>query len=323
MWYPRSLLALPLALAATLGTASASAVRDQARMFSAEAVQKAEAVLDRVERESQVPVIVETIPSLNGEEIADVSLERAERESRRGVYILIAKKEHKLYDRVSPSLTRVFPASRQQAIREAFQSNFKKGDFDAGLLQAADTIASQVSAARSELRTRGQGAPFPAPGRGGMPPRRNGGGSGIGTLLGLGLLVVGVLFVFRLLGNLFGGGRAAMGQPGKFGGSYGPGYGYGGGGGGFMSSLFGGIGGAMAGNWLYDQFSGRHHGGGGYTDSSTYGGEYNSSPPTEDWSAGTGGGADWGGGDSGGGGDWGGGGGDWGGGGGDIGGGDW
>ena len=36
-----------------------------------------------------------------------------------------------------------------------------------------------------------------------------------------------------------------------------PGYGGGGGGGGFMSSMFGGIGGALAGNWLYDQFSGR------------------------------------------------------------------
>ena len=33
-----------------------------------------------------------------------------------------------------------------------------------------------------------------------------------------------------------------------------------------MSSLFGGIGGALAGNWLYDQFSGRHQG--GYSDSS-------------------------------------------------------
>jgi uncharacterized protein len=81
-----------------------------------------------------------------------------------------------------------------------------------------------------------------------------------------------------------------------------------------MSSLFGGIGGAMAGNWLYDQFSGRHHGSGNmYPDQTNYD---QGSSPADDPSTGSwgGGGGDWGGG---------GGGGDWGGGGGDGGGGDW
>ena len=36
--------------------------------------------------------------------------------------------------------------------------------------------------------------------------------------------------------------------------------GYGGRGGGFFSSVLGGLGGALAGNWLYDQFSGGRHG---------------------------------------------------------------
>ncbi len=77
MWKPKWLLALalPLAMAATAapGTARASTVRDEAGMFSAAAVQKAEAELNRIEREFQVPVMIETIPSLDGEEIADVS----------------------------------------------------------------------------------------------------------------------------------------------------------------------------------------------------------------------------------------------------------
>ena len=69
----------------------------------------------------------------------------------------------------------------------------------------------------------------------------------------------------------------------------GPGYG-GGGGGGFMSSLFGGIGGAMAGNWLYDQFSGRHHG--GNVDSTSYTPGSDAIPAgdvggADDWSGGT------------------------------------
>ncbi len=86
------------------------------------------------------------------------------------------------------------------------------------------------------------------------------------TLIWIVLGILAVFVVIRLLGALFSGGnrggypgQRAMGPGGPgYGQGYGPGYG-GGGGGGFMSSMFGGIGGALAGNWLYDQFSGRHH----------------------------------------------------------------
>ena len=325
---PFWLYAVPLALAALAApvTAGAASVRDQANLFSPDAVERAEADLNRVERENGVPVTIETIPSLNGESVEDVSLAHAKRAGSKGIHILIAKKEHKTYDRVSHAYSRAINANRQETIREAFDASFKKGDFDGGLLQGVKTIGSVVSTARAELPA---AAPVPVRGRGVPMPNRgaNQGGFGLGSLLGIGLLIVGVLFFFRLIGSLFrGGGGYAPGQMGRPG--YGPGYGGGGGGGGFMSSLFGGIGGAMAGNWLYDQFSGRHHGG-GMTDSSTYGGG-EAAPQGDDWSGSTGGGSDWGGGgggDAGGGGDWGGGsGGDWGGGGGDAGGGgggDW
>jgi hypothetical protein len=97
--------------------------------------------------------------------------------------------------------------------------------------------------------------------------------------------------------------------------------------------MLGGLGGALAGNWLYDQFSGRH---GGYSGAdAAHSSDYGSAYPDQGGDAIVGadddpsGGASWddagtadtGGGDwGGGGGDWGGGGGDWGGGGG---GGDW
>ena len=50
-------------------------------------------------------------------------------------------------------------------------------------------------------------------------------------------------------------GQGMGGGPGYYGGA-----GYGGGRGGFFSSVLGGLGGALAGNWLYDQFSGGRHG---------------------------------------------------------------
>ena len=102
--------------------------------------------------------------------------------------------------------------------------------------------------------------------------------------------------------------------------------GYGGapaGGGGFMSSMFGGIGGALAGNWLYDQFSGGRHQSTSYDQGTVDPGVTGSPAETggTDWVAPNETGGDWGGG----GGDTGGGGGDWGGGSADAGGGggDW
>ena len=328
----RWLLALPLLLATSITSAQAASVRDSAGMFSPEAVRQAQAKLDRIERESKVPILIETVESLpeaanlkppeKRSLINDVATRRA-RESGQGVYLLISKDDHL----ISNVLTRKQLASRLPSnvrlnIRDAIAANFKKGDFDAGLNHAVDAFGRALA-----------GGPVTGavPGPGGVAGRPRGGTSGIGTLLMIGLGIVAVMFVLRLLGGLFGGaGRQGYGQgqmgggPGQMGGPGWGGQGYGPQrGGGFMSSLFGGIGGAMAGNWLYDQFSGRHHG--GTTDSSSYGagGATGYDPGGDEIVGGNddgGQGADWGGG---GGGDWGGGGGDWGGGGDGGGGGDW
>jgi uncharacterized protein len=318
MWKPRWLLALPLALAASLlpGTARASAVRDQAGMFSPDAVRKAQAELDRVERENRLPTTVETVTSLEGEKIGDVLERRAEQAGAHGLFILISKDERSIDVRAARQYSQAITPGKARAIRQAFIDEFKKHDFDAGLLRGVEAIRVEAPAVRSQI------------GGAGLPVRRvvgrnRPGGFGLGSLLGIGLLVLGVLFIVRLLGTLFGGARGYAGPPGGMGRpGYGPGYGYGGGGGGFMSSLFGGIGGALAGNWLYDQMSGRHHG--GYVDNSSYNTGDTGAPADagpDDWSGGSDATGSWGG--DAGGGDWGGGGGDWGGGGDGGAGGDW
>jgi uncharacterized protein len=327
MWKPRWILALPLALAATLspGISRAAGVRDLAGLFSTDAVRRAQAELDRVERENRLPTIIETVPSLNGQDVREVLERHAEQASAHGLYVLISKEPHKIDVRASRNNSRAMTPGRVRAIREAFLQEFKKEDYNAGLLRGVEEIRNEASAAQAELRAAGvPPARRVIPGR--VPAR--GGGFGLGSLLGIGLLVLAVLFVVRLLGALFGGGArgyagppGAMGRPG-----YGPGYGgYGGGGGGFMSSLFGGLGGALAGNWLYDQMSGRHHGG-GYVDNASYntGADPGAGAGADDWSGGSDAAGDWGGGGGdAGGGDWGGGGGDWGGGGDGGAGGDW
>lgn len=324
MGKPRPLLTLALALAATVGTARAASVRDKAGLFSADAVRQAEAELNRVERETQLATTIETIGSLEGENVVAVTERHDEQSATPGLFVLIANKENKIDVKASKSFRQAIDGSRREKIQDAFIAELKKRDFDAALLQGVKAIRSEASAAKAELgslrqgrppaRRVGAGGPVVPVGRGVNPNR---GGFGLGSLLGIGLVIIGVLFVVRLLGSLFGAGRGYAGQPGRMGA---PGYGGGGGGGGgFMSSLFGGIGGAMAGNWLYDQFSGRH--GGGSVDSSTYG-DAGGTPASgaDEWSGGGDTTGDWSGGDAGGGGgDWGGGGGDGGGGGG----GDW
>lgn len=335
----RWLLGLPLLLAASFAPARAATIRDNAGMFEPGTVAQATRELERIEAKYELPVTVETVPSLDGQNVEQVLRDHARAARAQGLYVLVSKGDHKIAVDASGPFERAFPEPRTQRIWQPMSAEFKKGDFNAGLLAGVRAIGSEAAEASAEYGSlRQKGAPrrqaIPPAVPGGVARPHNGGTFGMGTLLGIGLVIIAVLIGIRLLGALFGGGAGAGGYgPGRMGGpGYGgPGYG-GGGGGGFLSGLFGGLGGAIAGNWLYDQFSGRHHG--GYVENTSYGDAdpgTTAAPDNNDWSGSsgswddagggggdTGGGGDWGGG---GGGDWGGGGGDWGGGGGGDGGG--
>jgi uncharacterized protein len=342
----RWLLALPAFLIATTGPSDAADIRDKAGLFSPEAVKKAEADLDRIEKEYSVPIAIETIDSLEGRSIEDVLPEHAKAADVKGLYVLISKKDHKIEVDSYKTYTKYLTRPRRVSIRDTFTHEFKAGSYDAGLAKGLDKIDSTLSEAKAEAGGTLKPTAAPAPRRAGQaqaPVGRNipgkpsnlGGTMSLFITIGLGLLAL--FIVIKILGAIFGGGNRGgyagnqrMMGPGGGGGmggpGYGPGYGGGGGGGGggFMSSMFGGIGGALAGNWLYDQFSGRHHdtsmGQSNYDQTS--GAAAPGEPAGPDYVGPEDGGADWGGG---GGDDGGGGGGDWGGGGGDVGGGggDW
>ncbi len=355
---------LPALLVATTGPASAAEIRDKAGMFSADAVRKAQSELDRIEKDYQVPVTLETIETLNGKSIDEVLPRHASAIDARGLYILISRKDNKIEADAHKTYAKHLTRPRRVAIRGAFLNDFKKEDFDAGLAKGVEKIEATFSEARAEaggslkpvtVAPRRGVAPAPG-GRVAVPGKSSWGGS---SLIMIVLGILGVLLVVRILGALFSAGRGGYANQGQmmgrggYPGPGGPGYGGGGyggapaGGGGFMSSMFGGIGGALAGNWLYDQFSGGRHNSGGSTDQNVVdsgaaaGGAIGGEPAGPDWvgqgdgggdwgggtPTGGDGGGDWGGGGGGGGGDWGGGGGggggDWGGGGGGDDGGTW
>ena len=334
---PRWWLVAPALLAsAVLNVASAAEIRDKASLFSPAAVQQAQAELDRYEKQYAVPVTIETVDSLDGVPIGQAIQRRAEAVNADGVYILIPKADHKILVEANKHYGQYLTRTRMKAVEDDFLNQFRQRDFNAGLTQGVAKLGSVFAEAQKDSggSIRQNSAPnvrrgaAAGPGRPAPARRNQAGGFSLMWLIVGGLVL---FFLFRIIGSIFGGRRNAQyGQPmmggrGGYPGPGGPGYGggYGGapaGGGGFMSSLFGGIGGAMAGNWLYDRMSG-HNQGGGYTDQTGY--DSGTQAPLEDTSSGwanndTGG--DWGGGgvaDQGG--DWGGGGGDWGGGGG----GDW
>jgi hypothetical protein len=358
MIYPRWLLAVSILMLSPLISASAagSSVRDQASMFSPDVVKKAQAHLDHLERATHIPVVIETIDKVPG---LDAGASHAEREEAinslavsrdnalkdEGIYLLISKNDHLNSNvLVRERFASVLPKEKRVAIGRAFIDEFKKKEMDAGLIhgvQAIEHALEGASVGRRAARVPGA-AQVPLHQPAGVEKAR-GGQSAMGTFLLIMVGIFGVLLVLRLLGGLLGrsagGGypnqMGGMGMRGPGMGPGGPGYyggaGYGGRGGGFFSGMLGGLGGALAGNWLYDQFSGGRHGGvtssdavshGDYADQggdAIVGADDNPGGGTswDDGGAADTGGGDWGGG----GGDWGGGGGDWGGGGGDWGGG--
>ncbi|MBI3407361.1 MAG: TPM domain-containing protein [Planctomycetes bacterium] len=333
-------------------------VQDDAAMFSATAKEQANAEITRIKTTFKKDLTIETLPQgpkrpANVAENDDAArkkffdqwaVERFKNEQINGVYVVIVEKPE-IVRVVVGDKTRdlgLFTTSDRDQLRQKIIEKMKTGDKDGALLAATKFVQEAMSRNRgtdgkaSSNANTSTSAPAHAPRADSTPWLTY-------LLIGIAVLVVLwlIIAVFRALS---GGGRPGYaGGPGGGGGGYG-----GGGGGGFFTSMLGGLFGAAAGMWMYNNLFGGHSSsafgagptgdqgnatseptdvGGG---ASVSGGDYDAGGDAGGGDAG-GGGGDWGGGGDGGdagggGGDWGGGGGgDWGGGGGDFGGGggDW
>jgi len=310
--------ALLLGLLAAPLTGHAADVSDSAEFFSADTIAKANQTIReikskfghdiRIETYATVPSEkVQAVAKMNGKErdsfFASWLRDRAEATQSRGIFILICKQPSHLHLWAGNPLQRAgFDAAHAAPIRETLLSGFKAKEYDAAL---TDTLA-QIKTAFAGLRApAGRTAAAPTtsrPQHQEPAPQRAVGTSGYGGLIFVLVVVVGGIFLVSLVSRLFSGGSGgypAGGPPPPYGPAYGGGYG--GGGGGFMRSLAGGVFGAMAGNWMYDQFSGRHaHGSdSGWPGSHSTGGFGGDSSSGSD--SGYDGGSDFGGGDFGGG----------------------
>ncbi len=124
-------------------------LRDEAKVFSPEAVRKAKGEIDRIERETRASILIETVNSVADEAVKTVAAANARRWGREGMYVLIDKNDHRF--EIVPSGSSVEKAITRedsQTIRDAFLTDFKRGKFDDGLingLKAMTLILSNAS----------------------------------------------------------------------------------------------------------------------------------------------------------------------------------
>ncbi|MCE9534673.1 MAG: hypothetical protein K8T89_26660 [Planctomycetes bacterium] len=343
----KSILRYCLATLAIVGLTSTSAIyaeaqkphvgailllEDNAGLFSDAAKEKAKTSIGGSMGDANRQVHVETYSALTADEKKDFDATGANKKEfwdkwakskakgDRGVMILVVRSPghvHVLTDRLFRE--KGFTSSKEEKIAETLVTAFKaaakaKDDGkseaeqktlrDNALVSVADYLKAELPTSISN--------PSAKEAKAAAKKEENKEGSKWQSYLCIGIVaLLGIWLVIGLIRAFTGGGGGGGGGPG----------GGGGGGGGFMTSLFGGLFGAMAGMWLYNNLMGGHESsafGGDSTGGDTGGGE---AAGGGDFSGNGGAGGDYG--DSGGstGGDWGdsgGGGGDWGGGGGDF-----
>jgi glc operon protein GlcG len=150
---------------------SASDIRDTAGIFSAGAIEKAKTQLVKIERDSRIPTIIETIDSLGGDTIDAAARRHASRSAGRGIFILIAARDAKLEVLASREFEDVVDRSQRQVIRDAFIAEFRHKKFNEGLEQGVQAIArvaakADVPSIKRPQLARPEGIAYPSPGQG-------------------------------------------------------------------------------------------------------------------------------------------------------------
>ncbi len=244
----------------------AADVLDGGSFFNADVLAQANQKIRAIEQKSGHEIRIETFATVPADKVEAVAKmdksqretffkqwqhDRAEATKSRGVFVLICKNPSHLRLWAGTAIQHAgFGAAQAQTVREKLLSGFKAKEYDKTLTDVVEQLATTFDglssnkhkAAAPGHKPVANTTPKPAPAP--HAPQANG-----GNFLFIVVLIIGGILLFSFMARLFGGGQSNV--PGGMGG-------YGGGGGGFWSGLTGGLFGAMAGNWLYNQFSDHH-----------------------------------------------------------------
>jgi uncharacterized protein len=294
-------------VALLLGSVSAraglGAVHDNAAFFSETAKSEATRHIIEIDRRFKKDLLIETFKEVpadvkQGVDLTDKAaanrmfeqwtVKQARQHGVNGIYVLISREPAHLQIVVgNETQRRAFTQLDRDNLAGTMRGKLKLKQYDEALLAAVNFVSTTM-ASHAEVRAH----PVPAPAvNGARSESGTSWGWVIPVLLGVGVIWL-VVAVFRAMsggGGGAGGGASPVSS-----------------GGGFMSSLLGGMFGAAAGMWLYDQFSGSHGSAWGSNQDSQGGNEGGFSGRDSDFSGSGGdfsdssGGGDSGGGDSGG-----------------------
>lgn len=227
-------------------------VVDDAHILSGQTQSDLDQKLAALEAKTSRQLVVVTLPSLQGYDIADYGyqLGRAwgigQAKLNNGVLLIVAPNEHRVRIEVGYGLEPIITdALSEVIIQQAMLPRFRAGDFNGGVEAGADALIGQLSLDPSQAEARAAQAAQQA--------QEDGQGSGISPLS---VLVI-ILFIAIAFGRIFGGFGflpllfvGGLGGRGYGGGGYGGGYdggGFGGGFGGGGGGSFGG--GGASGSW--------------------------------------------------------------------------
>ena len=261
-----AILTVPALFAGSLAQAAQVGIRDEAGFFSQSAQSAAARVISDIQANQKRDLVIETyreIPAAarRGVDLQDKaavkrvfemwSVQRARELGVQGIYVVLTREPAHLQVAVGNETQRqAFTPADRTALADTMLDRLRAKKYDEALISGVgfvrDTLAAHSASGvtKPSGSSRNPAATQPTPTRTSEAPATSSPGpSFLSGLLPLLLLGVVVLVVIRMIGRLFGGGLSGGMQPGM-------------GGGGFMRSMLGGLFGAAAGMWLYNQFTG-------------------------------------------------------------------
>jgi glc operon protein GlcG len=123
-------------------------IRDRAGLFSAGSIAAAQRELERVARQSGASIVIETVDSLEGEPADRFAVNFARRSGIRGIFILAARKEHKLEVLGSGRYREILTDTHRRSIVDAFSEGFRRQDYNEGLRRGVAELVKVLESAR-------------------------------------------------------------------------------------------------------------------------------------------------------------------------------
>jgi len=139
-------------------------IRDDAKLFSDKAINKAEEKIDAIKKDYHKDLLIETYPSKS--DIVATTKEQYNARGISGICVVISKQPAKLSATAGDkTLGRAFTKSNLKELEGVFVKHFEKKEFDQGLLAAVDFVATTLDrnigkvTAGSTPRTKASPAP--------------------------------------------------------------------------------------------------------------------------------------------------------------------